>query len=206
MSNKNETDDAAGDDAVLTKTKKPRSEAQIAAFEKARAVQVAKRDERQAAATGRAPDPDKERKKLILQAVKEKLNGEPKSKEVPVVDETTEEEVSEDEPAPPPHKKTSKKAPPPPPVIKAKKEPKVVYQESSESEEEVVIIKKRKKPKKKTIIIEESDTEEEDEPAPASKKVAPPTRETKSQLNRSMIKVHTPKVEAPSKPIYYFDD
>jgi len=203
MSNKNESDDAA-DDAGLTKQKKPRSEAQIAAFEKARAIQAAKRDERQTAATGRAPDPDKERKKIILQAVKEKLNGEPKSKAPPVVDETTEEDVSEEEEAAPP-KKAAKKAAPPPPPIKAKKEPKVVYEESSESEEEVVIVKKRKKPKKKTIIIEESDSEEE-EPSPPPKNVAIPTRDTKSQMNKSMFKVHTPKVDAPPKPIYYFAD
>jgi len=200
---KNDDTDYGADDAVLTKQKKPRSEAQIAAFEKARAVKDAKRDERQTAATGQAPDPDKERKKLILQAVKEKLNGESKSKAPPVVDETTEEEVSEEE-APPPPKKVSKKTVVAPPVIKAKKEPKVIYQESSESEEEVVIVKKRKKPKKKTIIIEESETEDE-EPAPP-KKVATATRDTKSQLNRSMIKVHTAKVEAPPKPIYYFSD
>lgn len=200
---KNDDTDYGADDAVLTKQKKPRSEAQIAAFEKARAVKDAKRDER-LTATGQAPDPDKERKKLILQAVKEKLNGESKSKAPPVVDETTEEEVSEEEAPPPPSKKTSKKAVVAPPVVKAKKEPKIIYQESSESEEEVVIVKKRKKPKKKTIIIEESETEDE-EPAPP-KKVMPPTRDTKSQMNKSMIKVHTAKVEAPPKPIYFFAD
>lgn len=199
MSNKNETDDAADDDVVLTKTKKPRSEAQIAAFEKARAIQAAKRDERQTAATGRAPDPDKERKKIILQAVKEKLNGEPKSKAPPVVDETTEEDVSEEEAAPPP-KKAVKKAAPPPPPIKAKKEPKVVYEES-ESEEEIVIVKKRKKPKK-TIIYEESESDEE--PAPP-KKAEASTRETKTQMNKSMFKVTPGKTEAP-KSIYYFAD
>ena len=175
MSNKNETDDAADDDVVLTKTKKPRSEAQIAAFEKARAIQAAKRDERQTAATGRAPDPDKERKKIILQAVKEKLNGEPKSKAPPVVDETTEEDVSEEEAAPPP-KKAVKKAAPPPPPIKAKKEPKVVYEES----------------------------ESDEEPAPP-KKAEASTRETKTQMNKSMFKVTPGKTEAP-KSIYYFAD
>jgi hypothetical protein len=202
MSDNEHTENAA-DDTVLTKTKKPRSEAQIAAFEKARAAQAAKLEEKR---SGRAPaDPDKERKKMILQAVKDKLNGEPKSKTPPVVDETTEEDVSEDETPPP--KKAAKKAAVAPPVIKAKKEPKVVYQDESESEEEIVIVKKRKKPKKKTIIIEESETEDE-EPAP-KKVVAPPpplpTRETKSQLNKSMFKV-TPGKAEPPKPIYYFAD
>lgn len=187
--NEDQTEDAA-DDAGLTKQKKPRSDAQIAAFEKARAVQAAKREEKAVAASGRAPDPDKERKKIILQAVKEKLNGEAKSKVVePESDEESEEEA-------PPPKKPSKKAAPPPPVVKAKKEPKIVYEESSESEEEVIVVKKRK-PKKKTIIYEESESEEEP-PKKAS-------RETKSQMNKSMFKVTPGKVEAP-KAIYYFAD
>jgi hypothetical protein len=194
MSDDNDQTENGADDAVLTKQKKPRSEAQIAAFEKARAVQAAKRDEKASAASGRAPDPDKERKKIILQAVKEKLNGEPKSK---VVEPDTDEESEEE--APPP-KKPSKKAAPPPPVVKAKKEPKVIYQEeSSESEEEVIVVKKRK-PKKKTIIYEESESEEE-----PPKKTTPHSRDTKSQMNKSMFKVTPGKVEAP-KALYYFAD
>ena len=191
MSNNDDQTEDGADDAVLTKQKKPRSDAQIAAFEKARAVQAAKREEKSVAASGRAPDPDKERKKIILQAVKEKLNGEPKSKVVePETDEESEEEA-------PPPKKPSKKAAPPPPVVKAKKEPKIVYEESSESEEEVIVVKKRK-PKKKTIIYEESESEEEP-PKKAS-------RETKSQQNsKSLFKITPGKAEAP-KPIYYFAD
>lgn len=203
---KDQTEDAA-DDAGLTKQKKPRSDAQIAAFEKARAVQAAKRDEKATAASGRAPDPDKERKKIILQAVKEKLNGEAKSK---VVEPETDEESDEEAPPPPP-KKSHKKKVEPPPMVKAKKEPKIVYQEeSSESEEEVIVVKKRK-PKKKTIIYEESESEEEP-PKKAS-------RETKSQMNKSMFKVTPGKVTpgkvedcgrrgAPpeTKSIYYFAD
>jgi hypothetical protein len=191
MSDTEQTENAA-DDAVLTKTKKPRSEAQIAAFEKARAANAAKR-----AAAEPAPIPDKERKKLILKAVKEKLNGEPKPE---IVEES--EDESEEEPPPPPPKKSVKKAAAPPPPVKAKKEPKVIYQEDSESEEEVVIIKKKKKPKKKTVIYEESESEEEVEPP---KKAAPQSRDTKTQMNKSMFKVTASKPE-PAKSIYYFAD
>lgn len=195
MSDNNDQTEDAADDAVLTKQKKPRSEAQIAAFEKARAAQAAKREEKAVAASGRAPDPDKERKKIILQAVKEKLNGEPKSKAVePDTDEESEEE-------PPPPKKPSKKVAPPPPVVKAKKEPKIVYEESSESEEEVVIVKKRKPKKKKTIIYEESSDSEEEPP----KKATPHSRDTKSQMNKSMFKITPGKADAP-KALYYFAD
>lgn len=196
MSDNNDQTEDGADDAVLTKQKKPRSEAQIAAFEKARAAQAAKRDEKAAAASGRAPDPDKERKKIILQAVKEKLNGEPKSK---AVEPDTEEESEEEEPPPPP-KKTSKKVVAPPPVMKAKKEPKVIYEESSESEEEVVIVKKRKPKKKKTIIYEESESEEE-----PAKKIGVYSRDTKSQMNKSMFKITPGKADAP-KALYYFAD
>jgi len=194
MSNNDDQTEDGADDAVLTKQKKPRSDAQIAAFEKARAVQAAKREEKSVAASGRAPDPDKERKKIILQAVKEKLNGEPKSKVVePETDEESEEEA-------PPPKKPSKKAAPPPPVVKAKKEPKIVYEESSESEEEVVIVKKRKPKKKKTIIYEESESEEE-----PAKKIGVYSRDTKSQMNKSMFKITPGKADAP-KALYYFAD
>lgn len=194
MSDTDQPDNAA-DDAGLTKQKKPRSEAQIATFEKMRAAKAAKR-----AAAEPAPIPDKERKKMILKAVKEKLNGDPKPE---VVDET--ESESDDEPAPPP-KKAAKKAAPPPPPVKAKKEPKVVYEEDSDTEEEVVIVKKkRKKPKKKTIIYEESTSEDEPEPEPP-RKAAPPSRETKSQQNsKSLFKITPGKAEAP-KSIYYFAD
>ena len=205
MSDDNEQTENGADGAGLTKQKKPRSEAQIAAFEKARAVQAAKRDEKASAASGRAPDPDKERKKIILQAVKEKLNGEPKSKVVePDTDEESEEEAVREaqraDHSPPPPKKSHKKKVEPPPVVKAKKEPKIVYQEeSSESEEEVIVVKKRK-PKKKTIIYEESESEEE-----PPKKTGAHSRDTKSQMNKSMFKVTPGKAEAP-KALYYFAD
>jgi hypothetical protein len=193
MSDTDQPDNAA-DDAGLTKQKKPRSEAQKAAFEKARAAQAAKR-----AAAEPSPIPDKERKKMILKAVKDKLNGEPKAE---VVDES--ESDDEPEPPPPPKKSHKKKVESPPTPMKAKKEPKVIYEEDSDTEEEVVIVKKRKKPKKKTIIYEE-DSDTEDEPQPP-KKAAQPSRETKSQQNsKSLFKITPGKAEAP-KPIYYFAD
>ena len=171
MSDTDQPDNAA-DDAGLTKQKKPRSEAQIATFEKMRAAKASKR-----AAAEPAPIPDKERKKMILKAVKDKLNGEPKAE---VVDES--ESDDEPEPPPPPKKSHKKKVESPPTPMKAKKEPKVIYEEDSDTEEEVVIVKKRKKPKKKTIIYEESTSEDEPEPEPP-KKAAQPSRETKSQQN-----------------------
>lgn len=197
MSDTDQPDNAA-DDAGLTKQKKPRSDAQKAAFEKARTAQAAKREEKAVAANGGKPDPDIDRKKLILRAVKEKLNGEPKSQ---VVYET--ESESDDEPAPPPPKKSHKKKVESPPPVKAKKEPKVVYEEDSDTEEEIVVVKKRKKPKRKTIIYEESESEDEPEPP---KKAAQPSRETKSQLNtKSFFKVTPGKADAP-KSLYYFAD
>jgi hypothetical protein len=57
MSDTDQPDNAA-DDAGLTKKKKPRSEAQIATFEKMRAAKAAKRD-----AAEPAPIPDKERER-----------------------------------------------------------------------------------------------------------------------------------------------
>ena len=193
MSDTDQPDNAA-DDAGLTKQKKPRSEAQKAAFEKARAAQAAKR-----AAAEPSPIPDKERKKMILKAVKDKLNGEPKAD---VVDES--ESDDEPEPPPPPKKSHKKKVESPPTPMKAKKEPKVIYEEDSDTEEEVVIVKKRKKPKKKTIIYEE-DSDTEDEPQPP-KKAAQPSRETKSQQNSKSVFKITPSVAAPPKPMYYFAD
>ena len=191
MSDTEQTENAANDN-VLTKQKKPRSPAQIAAFEKARAAQKDKRDQLNKAAG--VVDPDIDRKKIILKAVKEKLNGEPAKQP-----EETEEESDDDPSPPPPPKKVVKKAAPPPTPVKAKKEPKVVYQEESdESEEEVVIVKKKKKPKKKTIIYEESSEEEEEAPPPKK------TRETKTQQNSKSVFSIKPSIAQPPKPLYYF--
>jgi hypothetical protein len=139
MSDTDQPDNAA-DDAGLTKQKKPRSEAQKAAFEKARAAQAAKR-----AAAEPSPIPDKERKKMILKAVKDKLNGEPKAE---VVDES--ESDDEPEPPPPPKKSHKKKVESPPTPMKAKKEPKVIYEEDSDTEDEPQPPKKAAQPSRET--------------------------------------------------------
>lgn len=179
--NPNETED----DAVLTKPKKVRSEAQKAAFEKMKNGLAAKQ-----MASGKLT---MDEKKLRLLAIKEQLNGPPKKNmDIPEISETDSE--SEDSaPAPSPKKKESK-------IIKApdikKKEPKVIYESASESEEEVIIVKKKKKKPKKTIIYE-SESESEQEPV---KK----TRDTKTQQNStSKFKVTLPDVK-PKGPIYYF--
>ena len=172
----NEPDDAK-DSLTKQKQKKPRTEAQIAATERMRA------------ALGQKNEPILDEKKTILKAIREKLNGPSKKKEL--------EAAPEPEPEPEPEPiivKKEKKAPP-------KKEPKIIYESASEqeSEEEVVIVKKKKKPKK-TIIYEESESEEE--PVKPLRK----ERETKSQQNIvSKFKVST-SVSKPSGPIYYFAD
>jgi hypothetical protein len=191
--NPNETDD----DAVLTKPKKVRSEAQKAAFEKMKNGLAAK----QIASGKLTPD----EKKIRLIAIREQLNGPPKKnmEKVPEISETD----SESEDLPPQKKETKivNKAP----VVKApevqtksikKKEPKVIYESASESEEEVIIVKKKRKKPKKTIIYE-SESESEEEPV---KK----TRDTKTQQNStSKFKVTLPdynEVKKPKGPIYYF--
>ena len=178
-------DDTNDAEEVLTKPKqkKPRSEAQIAATERMRE------------ALAKKSAPVATEKKMILKAIKEKLNG-------PSKNDIHEEEEEEEEPAPVVKKTKKEPKPEPEPVVvkkPPKKEPKVVYQSESESEEEVIVVKKKRKPKKKTIIYEESETEEEEVVAPK-----PKPRETKTQQNsRSVFKVSVPEVKPPA-PLYYF--
>jgi hypothetical protein len=184
MSSLNEEFDDNIEMLTKPKQKKPRTEAQIAATERMRE------------ALSKKSAPVATEKKLILKAIKEKLNGPPKN--APIEEESEEEEPA---PAPPPVvvKKTKKEpAPAPAPVVvkKPKKEPKVIYQSASESEEEVVIVKKKKKPKK-TIIYEESESEEE--PAPK-----PKLRETKTQQNSKSVFKVTTEPPKPAGPVYYF--
>ena len=179
------------DDAGLTKPKKKRSEAQIAATERMRSALEAK----QLSSSKITP----EEKKLRLQAIKEQLNGPLKKNMEKKESEPESEPESEEEEIPPPkkplHKKSIKKEAPP------KKEPKVVYESESESDEEVIVIKKKKKPKKKTIIYEEESEEEEEPVKPVRKE-----RETKTQQNSASKFKVTPGVAAPPKSIYYFAD
>lgn len=181
MSSLNEEFDDNVEMLTKPKQKKPRTEAQIAATERMRE------------ALSKKSAPVATEKKMILKAIKEKLNGPPKNAPV-------EEEESEEEPAPIVVKKPKKEpAPAPEPVVvkKPKKEPKVIYESESESEEEVVIVKKKKKPKKKTIIYEESESEEEPAPKPKS-------RDTKTQQNsKSVFKVTTEPTK-PAGPVCYF--
>lgn len=186
------------DDAVLTKTKKPRSEAQKAATERMRTALEAK----QSSSSKITP----EEKKLRLQAIKEQLNG-PRKEKTPVKEESDasseEEEILPPPPvAPKPKKKDVKIVP--------KKEPKVVYETESESEEEVIVVKKKKKPKKKTIIYEEESDASVDE-EPITKRSVPlepvrKERETKTQQNAASKFKVTPGHVAPPKSIYYFAD
>jgi len=177
MESLNEPNDSA-DSLVKQKTKKPRTDAQIASTQK---MLTALED-----------------KKMKLKAIKDKLNNAPP---IPVSPDTSDEESEEE---PPPKKKEKKmkdgvlKQTAVKPV-KAKKEPKVIYQSASESEEEIIIVKKKKKPAKKTIIYE-SESEEE-EPIKPSK-----NRETKSQQNtKSSFKVsHGETKPIVSQPQYYF--
>lgn len=194
------------DDAVLTKPKKQRSEAQKAATERMRKALESK--------NGLTAD----EKKLRLKAIKEQLNG-PLKKDLPKKpvepveepDEPDDEPEEEPEPVVKPVKTEKKKAviisqPP-----KKKKEPKVIYESESEasSEEEVIVIKKKKKKpenkkKKKTIIYEESSDTEEEPVKPIRKE-----RETKTQQNAaSKFKVTPGLAEKPKPtgPIYYFAD
>jgi hypothetical protein len=170
------------------KQKKPRTEAQIAATERMRESLLKK------------SAPVATDKKIILKAIKEKLNG--PSKNAPVEEESEEEAPT----APPVVVKKPKKEPEPEPVVvkKPKKEPKVIYESPSESEEEVIIVKKKKKNKKKTIIYEEASESEEEVVKPVRKE-----RETKTQQNASSKFKVTPgiaeKPKAPANPYYFAD-
>jgi hypothetical protein len=191
-------------DDSLTKPKKPRSDAQKAAYEKMVAARAAKM-------SAKPEPPPKEikmtptEKKLRLQAIKEQLAG---KKAEPVSEDESEEEVEQVIP-PKKIKKDKQREKVDEPIMRLpKKEPKVIYQsasEDSESEEEVIIVKKKKKDKskkkRKTIIYEESSSEEEEEKPKAK------ARETKTQQNASSKFKVTPSVaEKPKGPIYYFAD
>ena len=178
MSLNDDSNDGA-DTLTKSKQKKPRSEAQIAATERMRD------------ALAKKMDPEPTHKKMILKAIKEKLNG--PSKNAPV-----EEESEEEAPPVPPkkvHKNPTRRAPVSSPPS-----------DSESEEEEIVIVKKKKrKPKKRTIIYEQSESEEEPEPEPEPAP-KPKPRETKTQQNvRSSsgfrVQNEPPK---PSGPVYYF--
>lgn len=212
--NNNETMDDA-DDGKLTIQKKPRSEAQLQATERMRAALKAKHDAKPAV----SKLSKLEEKKIMLKALKDKLNN------APPADDATDEEEPDPIPQPKPAKKQvkqevieddemSEEEPIKPAKVAAKapakvpakmptsaKQKKIVYNEPEDDEEsdgEVIVIKKQKKKKpKKTIIIEESESEDEYEEPPT-----PMPRPTKSQQNRL-----TKNITAPQQPAtrYYFD-
>ncbi len=201
------------DDAQLTKPKKPRSEAQLAAFENMRKA----REEKIETKKGLTAD----EKKLRLKAIREQLNGplkkdmppkaELKAKPVPESEAVSEPEEDDEEPVVPipvkPKKKEVKVVLKP----KPKKEPKVIYETESESEEEVIVVKKKKKPKRKTIIYEDATESEEEVVTRRSVPLEPvrKERETKTQQNVSTKFKVTPGIaEKPKAPatLYYFAD
>lgn len=183
------------DDAVLTKPKKQRSEAQKAATDRMRKALEEKKTSSGQLST--------DEKKLRLQAIKEQLNGPPKKKEA--IQEPVSESEDEAPPPPPPVAPKPKKKEVKIVSQPKKKEPKVIYESESDasSEEEVIIVKKKKKPKKKTIIYE-SATESEEEPVKPIKK----ERETKTQQNSASKFKVTPGIAEKPKVVspYYFAD
>jgi len=139
------------DDSIVLKPKKPRSAAQLAAFEKAQQKRLANALVKKAAL-------EKAKNDIVVEREKTKKVYKPKAKVE--ADEDEEKPAPKPEPTPTPLKTDQ------PPVKKpiAKKEPKIIYE--SESEDDVVIVKKKKK--KPKVIYEESSSEDE-EPVPRRK-------------------------------------
>jgi len=201
------------DDDSLTKPAKqlkPRSEAQAAAFAKARETRAANIELKKAAATAKVNLHLKNKeKKLVLQAIKDKLNG---SDDIPD-HQPSDDELIDDEPAPEPvpaPKPTKKISPTKQSTPKPKKEPKIVYESDSDSEPEVIVVKKKKKAKKqKTIIIEDSSDDDDDYQPPSNKKqkevkevlpaVAPKQAFGRSQQHHSSA----PRIEQPKMQCYF---
>jgi hypothetical protein len=206
------SDEADGsiDDVQLTKPKKQRTEAQIAATARMRQA----REEKTESKKGLTVD----EKKLRLKAIREQLNG-PLKKDMPPkaelkpaipIPEPEEDDDEDEEPEPEPVKPKKKEVK----VIskpKPKKEPKVIYETESESEEEVIVVKKKKKPKRKTIIYEDATESEEEVVTKRSVPLEPvrKERDTKTQQNVSTKFKVTPGIaEKPKAPatLYYFAD
>lgn len=198
------------DDDSLTKPAKqlkPRSDAQAAAFAKARETRASNIELKKAAATAKVNlHLKKQEKKLVLQAIKDKLNG---SDNVPD-QQSSDDELIDDEPAPEPAPKPTKKiSPTKQSTPKPKKEPKIIYESDSDSEPEVVIVKKKKKTKKpKTIIIEDSSDDDDDYIPPVKKQkevkevlpaVAPKQAFGRSQQHHSSA----PRIEQPKMQCYF---
>lgn len=141
------------DDSIVLKPKKPRSPAQLAAFEKAQQKRLAN-------ALLKKEALEKAKNDIVVEREKTKKVYKPKAKAEAEAEEPKVEEKPAPEPTPTPLKTDQ------PPVKKpiAKKEPKIIYE--SESEDDVVIVKKKKK--KPKVVYEESSSEDE-EPVPRRK-------------------------------------
>ena len=135
------------DDSIVLKPKKPRSAAQLAAFEKAQQKRLAN-------ALLKKEALEKAKNDIVVEREKTKKVYKPKAK--------LEVEEAEEKPAPTPTPLKTDQPPVKKPI--AKKEPKIIYE--SESEDDVVIVKKKKK--KPKVIYEESSSEDE-EPVPRRK-------------------------------------
>jgi len=135
------------DDSIVLKPKKPRSAAQLAAFEKAQQKRLANALAKKAAL-------EKAKNDIVVEREKTKKVYIPKA--------IREAEEAEEKPAPTPTPLKTDQPPVKKPIVK--KEPKIIYE--SESEDDVVIVKKKKK--KPKVVYEESSSEDE-EPVPRRK-------------------------------------
>jgi hypothetical protein len=140
------------DDSIVLKPKKPRSAAQLAAFEKAQQKRLAN-------ALLKKEALEKAKNDIVVEREKTKKVYKPKAKAE--AEEEEEPKVEEKPKSTPTPLKTDQ-----PPVKKPvlRKEPKIIYE--SESEDDVVIVKKKKK--KPKVVYEESSSEDE-EPVPRKK-------------------------------------
>jgi 23S rRNA-/tRNA-specific pseudouridylate synthase len=139
------------DDSIVLKPKKPRSPAQLAAFEKAQQKRLAN-------ALLKKEALEKAKNEIVVEREKTKKVYIPKAMKA------VEEQKVEETPAPAPTPTPLKTDQPPVKKPVPKKEPKIIYEE--DSEDDVVIVKKKKK--KPKVIYEESSSEDE-EPVPRKK-------------------------------------
>lgn len=146
------------DESIQLKKSKKRTEAQIAAFEKAQQKRLENAKLRKDA----IEKTKKEIEQEIIAEQKKNAPPPPKQKKSKKEKDLIEAHSDHDEEVLPPKPK------PKPP----KKEPKVIYQDASESEGETIIVKKKKKKQPKIIYQDATDSEsdlEEIKPPPKAK-------------------------------------
>ena len=157
------------DESIQLKTSKKRSQAQIAAFEKAQQKRLENAKLKKDAI-------DKAKKEIEEDIIAEQNKNAP----TPVKQKKPKKEKDLIEP----HTAEQEEVLPPKPKPKPpKKEPKVIYQDASESEEETIIVKKKKKKQPKIVYEDATDSEgdlEEVKPPPKPKaKKEPIVKEVK---------------------------